>query len=673
MILDSDDEAPAASTSTNFVDKPEFDDEAAANSTALPEITQTLDLSLGAAVLAIAVLPVSHCSAEDAAWNGADILKVRIVFAATCATGDIHLITLPLTPPSHESKARPEIRQNLLAGNAGKGAWGETVALLGGQGRPCEGVAITIAKPKPESRSGSSDRAPAPGGPRAIVAAHSREASGTLRLWDVPLNVKPGSTTRVEPFQTEYLPHPLINVSFNPLQITQLLAVDPSHAARIYDFSIPSVPLEDAPEGQLPPQGSWLLSLYPPFARGSVMSTTRKPIVAAKWIAHGRAVLALLADGQWGIWDIDGASPSTNGSGGGLFGKTGTGLRGSAITSFSVTGHLEGTSPLRNPASQKSPAVPGSGGDFVPMTPHTRRDAIAASLIGGSERLAAVRGGIDIIKQAPFRQAEPGEESAILWLGGADPVVSVIPTVSRFWESQLRRAGGGVNLWSGAQPTRMTRLTDLSTGLLGERCTGAIGIPKSSRPSPGANRSDTPSDNPDNSSDGLPIEVIVQGESRIVFVEESEEAATSLTSRLLGARKKPRAELKTTKAILAFPRPEKPNSVAFNLSVSQRGKGGLLRPRLPVKGLFDPVDEAMDILPSTEAADEDFMPTRPGDTGLLFAKNLTFAADVPDDESEAEARDVDQEIMDIMEIDRELEQMESDRQFGAKRVFFEEG
>ncbi|KAK3312766.1 hypothetical protein B0H66DRAFT_643932 [Apodospora peruviana] len=673
MIIDSDDEAPP-SASVTFVDKPQFEDTPTAN-TPLPEIIQTLDLALGTAVLHIAVLPMTPCGAEDAAWNGAEILKEKMVFAVTCATSDVYVVTLPLTPPSHESKARPELRQNLLAGNAGKGVWGETLTLLSGQSRPCEGIAITLTKQKSTSRSRSMDRSSVPPSPatRAIVSAHSREASGTLRLWDVALDAKPGVITRIEPFQTEYLPSPPTSISFNPLHITQLLVVASPQAVRIFDYSIPALPSDDTSDGPFPNQGSWLLSLYPPFTRHSVMSTARKPVVAAEWISHGRAVLTLLADGQWGVWDIDGASPSTsNSAGGSLFSKASAALRGSAITAFSISGHLEGTSPLRNPATQKSSAVLGSGGEFVPMTPHTRRDAIAASVSGGSEKLAAVRGGITITQVTPPRGTAAGDESAVLWLGGADPVVSVIPVISRFWESQLRRAvGGGVNLWSGAQPTRMIRLTDLSAGLLGERCTGAGAIVRANR---GTNRSSSPGENDKNGSEGLPIEVLLQGETRLVIVHEHEDG-TSLTSRLVGARKKACHDTGTAKAILAFPRPEQPNSVTFNLSVRGGGNGTLRpRPRGSAKNLFGDIEDAMGILPSTEPADEDTSSQPiPANTGLVFVNDLNFAADVPDDEAEAEGRDIEQEMMDIMEIDRELEQMESDRGRGTKRVFFEEG
>ncbi|KAK4174687.1 hypothetical protein QBC36DRAFT_36228 [Triangularia setosa] len=674
MIIDSDDEdAPSP-----FVDKPEFEDNPTSTATSpLPEIIQTLDLAFGTAVLKIAVLPMPNSASADATWNGADILKQKIVFAMTCATNEVYLVTVPLTPPSNESKSRPELRQSLLAASAGKGAWGETLTLLGGQSRPCEGVAITLVKPTAASRSRSvesSTAQPQTRQPsRVIVAAHSREASGTLRLWNVPLDAKPGVVNRSEPFQTEYLPSPLSSISFNPTQLTQLLTVTSPHAVRIYDYSTPALPLEDVSEGPFPAQGSWLLSLYPPFTRGVSMSTSRKPIVAAEWISHGRAVLTLLADGQWGIWDIEGASPSANGaSSGSLFSKASAGLRGSAITNFSVTGHLEGTSPLKTPGAQKSPASGVASGEFVPMTPHTRREALA-SANGGPEKLVCVRGGITITLFAPPKGTVAGDETALLWLGGSDPVVSVIPNIARFWDSQLRKAAGGGNLWSGTQLARMIRLTDLSAGLIGERCTGAVAIPK---PATASNPSTTENGTPLVEA-GLPVEVLIQGESRVVFLHESEEAP-SFTSRLLGGRKKVggRTDLESTKAILAYPRPEKPNSIAFNLSIAHRpaaDNATLFRSaRRPIGGgLFSQDQPRGDsFFPSTEA---------PADTthsqaiGLRFVNDLNFAADQPDDEQEAINRNIEEEMMDIMEIDRELEQMEDERELSTKRVFFEEG
>ncbi|KAL0939759.1 uncharacterized protein CTRU02_206370 [Colletotrichum truncatum] len=638
MIIDSDEDEPPAKSSkasAPFIDKPEFED--AEEDTPYPEIIQTLDLSLGTAALHLAVLPMTPCPAEDAAWEGADVLKEKMVFTVACATNEVYVVTLPLTPPSPESKARPELRSSLLAGKAGSGQWGERVIFLGGQYKHSEGVAMSLIKPKTSSnserireQSGASQK------PRLVVASHTREAAGTLRLWDVPLDVQPGEASgRINPFQTEYLPSPLSSISFNPTHLTQLLTVASPHAVRIYDFALPSLPPDDQATGPFPSQGSWLLSLFQPFTRPT---STRKPILDAAWIAHGRAVLALLADGTWGIWDVDGASPL----GGSILGKNSSGIKGAALTAFSATGHVEGTGPLRTTA-----AVPRSNGngDFVPMTPHSRRDAAASLSAGGSlERLVAIRGGI-AVTPLPGSGSGSADESVVLWIGGLDNV-SVIPAVSRFWDSQLRRgSGGGVNLFSGTTPTKMIRLHDLSTGLLGERCCGvgaAVNFAKL-----------------EDNDGGLQIEVLVMGESRLVIVHESEDAPGAKIGGVVSTRRRLFGDKKAEppSAIIVHPRPDQPRNVSFNLSVN---KTRSLRPKSRGRDSSVPDDDPT----------HDFtLPIGRPKSGFGFAETLSAAADLQDDVT---TRDVEVEMLDILEIDRALENMEDDRGSGRKKVFFED-
>ncbi len=670
MIIDSDDdEAPSAPTAP-FVDKPEFEDDGSDAGSAYPEIVQTLDLELGQEVLHVAVPPMTPCTASDA---GPTLLQQKMVFAVSCATNDAFVFTLPLTPPSQESKERQELRTSLLAGRAGKGKWGETVVSLVGQARSSDGLAMTIVK----QRTSSSERSKSPARPRpgtaapvtrVVVAAHSREASGTLRLWDVAVNAKASSEDRrVEPFQTEYLPSPLTGVAFNPVQNTQLLATASPHAVRIYDYTIPSIPPDDISEGPFPSQGSWLLSLYPPFARGSLSSTARKPIIAAAWVAHGRAVLTLLADGQWGIWDIDGSGPSTNEGGTSLLSRAGSGVRGAALTAFSATGQLEGTSPLRNPTARRSEA------DFVPMTPHTRRDVLGSSLVGGAERLASIRGNVEVVQLPSLRGTGGADESAVLWLGGADHVVAVIPSISRFWDTQVRKsAGGGVNLFSGAQPSRMIRLADLATGLMGERCSGIGAVAHFPRRF---------LDEDDVGEEGLPIEVLVKGETRVVVVRESDHAAAPLFERPRKRGVGPAPAKESASAVIAHPRSDRPIQVSFDLSVSK--KGSLREPQpQPDPGpsqesLVTTAGSSFDshfAYPQGVPFADEVTLTRSmmvPDVGLRFAVDLDSAANAADDEEAADDRNVEEEMLDIIEIDRALEEMEEDHTTGTKHVFFE--
>ncbi len=640
MIIDSDEEdTAAAGKDSSFLDKPQFE-EGIDNEFPYPEITQTLDLVFGTAVYHLATLPMTACSAEDAAWGGADILKEKIIFAASCASREAFLVTLPLVPPSPLSKARDDLRQNLVAGNAGNGKWGETMFLLNGQEKYSDGLAMTLIKSKPtleRTKSGERSRSTSAASPRVVVAAHNREASGVLRLWDVSLE---GSCKdrRIEPFQTEYLPLPLSSVSFNPTHSTQLLCNASPDAVRIYDYATAAMPHDDLSEGPFPSQGSWLISFYPPFARPS---SSRKPILAASWIALGRAILVLLADGQWGIWDIDGISPQ----GSTLFGKSGSGIRGDAITEFNISGYVEGTSPLRNSVSSRAS---GGSSEFVPMTPHSRRDALATSY--GPERLATVKGGI-VVTPLPTKTTMVGDESVSLWIGGAEHVF-VIPGVLKFWDAQVRRgAGGGVNIFSGAQPTRMVRLSDLGAGLMGERCVGVGAIVRF-----GEIDGSGPSGN-----DGLPVEVVVCGESRFVIVRESETMVGTKIGGVMGHRKRPGERARDSSAIIAHPRPQQPNSVAYNLSIRPRRKWSGVRADEIFKKPTE--DDSM------RNKEEETTSSKPK-TGFAFLDTLSAAADAEQQDEEDE-RDVEEEMLDLMDIDRELDALDNGRGRGRKKVIFD--
>ncbi|KFA79064.1 hypothetical protein S40288_08152 [Stachybotrys chartarum IBT 40288] len=627
MIIDSDDDEPPAKAKQTpaFVDKPLFED--LNEQEPYPEIIQTLDLTLGTAVCHVAVMPMTPCTAADADAGGAGILTDKMVFAVSCVTNDVYLMTVPLTPPSPESKARPELRKDLLAGKAGSGAWGEALVLLSGQMKYSDGLAITLATSSTGGRSGQPVR--------AIVAAHTREASGTLRLWDIPLDQKVDSSRRIEPFQTEYLPDPLASISFNPSHTTQLLTVTPTKGVRIYDYALPSFQPDADSSGPFPVQGSWLLSLYQPFARPS---SSRKPLLDAAWVAHGRAVLVLLADGQWGIWDLDGAVPSSAGTV--ISDKLKSGVRGAALTSFSVSGYVEGTSSLRSVATQqKQPA----SGAFAPMTPHTRRQ-VAASLSSAlsAKSLAMVHGGIKVMA-FPSTGKALMDETVALWVGGLEHVC-VIPGISRFWESQLRKGATDTStVFSAAQPVRMIKLHNLDTGLLGESCRG-VGLVLNFYKGNIAQQEG-----------GLPVDVLIQGESRLVIVREGDDGpgkklgGTSRRSRRLFSEDK-------SDAIIVHGKRDPSAKLSFNLSTV---KPGTLRmkpsPFLPEHS-------------TTNAAGSEPAPTARASGGFDFASTMSAAADNTEDLTR---RNVEAEMLDIMEIDQVLESMNGGKGSGSSNVFFE--
>lgn len=626
MIIDSDEDQPApkAQQSVKFIDKPQFEEEI--EETPYPEIVQSLDLTLGTAVLKVAVLPLAPRAAQDAAGGKAALLSDKMVFAVSCVTNDIYIITVPLTPPSPESKARPELRSDLLASKAGSGAWGESLVLLGGQTKLSDGISLGLILPGTSKAPGDVAR--------VVVASHSREASGILRLWQVPLDTKAGVGRSVEPFQTEYLPNPLTSLVFNPTHTTQLLAVSSPNGTRIYDFALSSLPPDPEQTGPYPAQGSWLLTLYQPFIKGT---SSRKPVVDAAWISHGRAIFVLLADGMWGIWDIDGASlPSSAPA---ISTKTKSSVQGSATTRFSASGYVEGTSSLRSAAPQ---STENQSGDFAPMTPHTRRQATASlGSAAAQDRLATVQGGLKVIVLPNTGQSLP-DEAVAFWIGGLEHV-GVIPAVSRFWDSHLRKGGGGSsNLFSGTQLARMVKLQDLTIGLLGEQCSG-ISLIADISPS----KKSTPIDN------GLPVEIVIRGETRVVIVRESQEGPGKKVGGI-ASRKRLFSKGDQSSAIIVYGKP-RPASTSFDLSTVGRGS---LRLKAP------PAEQDTDI---TQLFDQDQTPrqSRPA-LNFGFGSTLNEAADITADLS----RDVEAEMLDIMEIDDALDNLDGTR--GRKKVLFED-
>ena len=470
ISLDSDEEGSSAPP---FEDKPEFEDEEELDpSKPYPSILQCLDLYFGTDVLHLALLPTSILKGEGASWRGLESLKQKIVFTASFADNSVRLITLPLTPPSPQSKSRPDFRSSFTSANAGNGKWGETVVTLGGHQMPSDGVSMTVELSTQGHVKGDS-KSSTPTGPQIIIASHSREATGLLLLYRIPMtSPKP----LIEPFQTIYLTSPAKSISFNPAlsspPASQLLVADSTSACRVYDYKllVKTTPTDEPSSDLVAEQGTMLLSLYPGFQRQPDSSTPqntgahagfgRKSIVDAKWVSNGRAILALLQDGEWGIWDIEGVGP---GASQGLLGRQG--IKGGSLSQFSLTGFIEG-------AKSRSSGPPQiTNAKFVPMTPGTRK---SVDLFGNRGTSGPVRGQISVVEVPSSSATSPAEESIIFWLGES---FTVIPSLSKYWAANARKStGGSGNLFNGTPGGRMIKLENID--LQGERCSGIEQIAK---------------------------------------------------------------------------------------------------------------------------------------------------------------------------------------------------
>jgi hypothetical protein len=463
VLLDSDDEGPSAQA---FQDAPEFEDEEDEldDSRPYPDTRQVLDLYLGTDVLHLSILPASILEADGPKWRNLTVLKQKLIFTAACADNLVRLITVPLTPPSPTSKARPELRSTFTQANAGNGSWGETVRLLGGHHKPSDGIAMTLDFAQGGADEGRTDST---SGANIVVASHSREMAGLLQLYRVPIS---SASSHFEPFQTIYLPSPAQSVSFNPSlsghRSSHLLVADTTGACRIYDFKllIRSPGSEDSGAETAVEQGTWLISLYPGFQSnkgdapvsqhtGAHAGFGRKTIVDAKWVSGGKAIIALLNDGEWGVWDIESVGP---GASQGLLGRQS--IKGGSLSEFSVSGYIDGTAKTR---SSGPPQI--SGSKFVPMTPGTRK---STEPFGGKVLTGPVQGEISVVEVPSSSPTNPAEDSIVLWLGES---FTVIPSLAKYWAASARKSAAGSS-HSGTAGSRAIKLEGID--LHRERCTG---------------------------------------------------------------------------------------------------------------------------------------------------------------------------------------------------------
>lgn len=450
MIIDSDDDEPAK-TAPQPPPEAEFedDDEELDPDLPYPSFVQQLRLALNTQVVHIAVPHIPAVSALRPADTVPEIFSKKIVFAVACADHSVRVISLPLTPPSEAAKESPL---------SAKSQWGEEVVRVpthvGHQSIP-RGITMTWtsrAEPSFDERSedemevdGDEDAEATPGRRKSrrkqsrsrsarrhgsqgwdlLVASHSAEVGGLLKIWR--FEVAETSVTARSPFtayQALTLRTPATKIAFNSAQYpkrrhSQLLITDISGIARIYDTFAP--PSRKRRAGADPEPGGYVALFRTTFepSQSNILNppvlAKRKSIIDAAWASDGQSIVTLLADGEWGIWDVGRTGPRPP----------------SDPSAFSIRGFLPASEADRSESSgASSPKKRNSGNSLVPMTPNTRRKK-EESLFQGTSSSSAIpsRGGIAIASLPPSNGGTP-EDSMIVWYG-AD--VYRIPNLEQFW------------------------------------------------------------------------------------------------------------------------------------------------------------------------------------------------------------------------------------------------
>ncbi|KAF3479862.1 uncharacterized protein GIQ15_06838 [Arthroderma uncinatum] len=465
MIIDSDDEEPAAAQQPEIT-LPEFeeDEEELDPSRPFENIIQHTDIKLNMKVLGISV-PSILPGAARFLGSISPILSNMIVVTAVCGDSSVRVVSVPLTPPP--------------PGHADAEYWKPQIISLGEgsvQGVPatsaltftCQTLNIEDSNRRPQSRGRASQEASTSNDTwELLVAIHTSDAAGKLSIYRIPFNRQRAqgnlysiSTEPQLPIRQQYLKSPASSISFSPCQYpsarhSQLLLSFTDGSVKIYScLSEPRSHTLDRNRSGTSTEsndtaGRWLISIYTEFDQLPGAVPRRKSIVDAKWALGGKGVIALLSNGEWGVWDIE----ATQGE------PTHQSKSTSSLSSFAITGRVAPSE--RTPRSQSHADPSGSQApQFAPLTPSTRRIREEALFKGTPNTTGqhATRGGICIV---PSNQTwdQPADESVLVWHGTRN---TYIPSLLG-----LRRSNGKHGLFNN-NPTSPRPVLIENIHLLGE-------------------------------------------------------------------------------------------------------------------------------------------------------------------------------------------------------------
>jgi hypothetical protein len=486
MVIDLDDDEPESAKSTLQPAEFEDEDEEIDPSEPYLKILRCVDIPFGTGArhLAIPHIPAHVSQAPVGAYP--PIYSTHVVVAVACDDLSVRLVSLPLTPPPLDAKD--------------PSAWGVQIVKIGPTAHQDSLSSITITHTSPpfdsdedvdkgKSRSRSRSRlgntAATTGNPKGgeqwcfLVASTSPTAGGLLLVYQIPSTAATAFSTLPEShvlLQRQYFRSPLISsmIHFNPspypserhsnilvsfpdggfVKIYQALP-DPNSAysggrrgsAATMDSttsSSRSLPVSATRPGKL------LLTLYTGFIEPaeSLYLARRKRILDAAWVLGGRAVLVLLEDGQWGIWDVEGAGPPSASNKNLFRGQDNVcGIQGGALTRFSFKGFI--TPPADEaPKTQQAEVKDTKSGRLAPMTPHTRKVRSDGLFRGSASKNFSTttpsrftRGCINVTEHQTANSsttATPVGESILLSLGNIN---LSIPSLLSLWRAESTGKG----------------------------------------------------------------------------------------------------------------------------------------------------------------------------------------------------------------------------------------
>jgi len=392
MVIDLDDDEPLAKD--DLAEEAEFEEEDEEVDAAKPyrNILRCLDIPLGTTAVRLAIPSLPLETENKNSQEQPPIFYSRIIFAVTCSDLTIRIISVPLLPPSPQVSSLAAVgvqevviqptnsHQQLLSGLA-----------LSYTSSSDDVVDVAVSEGKPTDKQEDAREW------SLLLASVSASGHGLLVIHQLPVSDKGISTDSEHrlPIQRQRLRLTALNVKlgFNNSAFPATrhsivsLTLPEQGCVKLYQiFHRPSV--VGARRGSLTTTssassirssrgsdmktGKFLLTLNTAFSteQNDDSISRRKRILDSAWINNGRAIMVLLEDGEWGIWQIE--SSATNQQNG-TFARDQSGvptLQGGSTTRFSLHGSVSSNT-SKTKTNKLSQAAPSSA--LAPMTPHTRK------------------------------------------------------------------------------------------------------------------------------------------------------------------------------------------------------------------------------------------------------------------------------------------------------------
>ncbi|KAL8971030.1 MAG: hypothetical protein Q9183_001250 [Haloplaca sp. 2 TL-2023] len=327
-----------------------------------------------------------------------------------------------------------------------------------------------------------------------LVASCSSDVSGRLIIHNIGLGPHDaaGYDTRTLPqpvlLTVQHLPSPAAAINFNPSlphdkRNSTLLVAEKKGPVRILDC------LATVDHSAF----SWSVSLFPGSGFAANVGVSCDHVLDAQWVLGGKAVLALFADGGWGVWDLERSGPNPS-----------DGTQASQIltlgsfAAFAVTERLSnGPNAYQSTNVHQKIKDGGRVSKLTPTTPSTRRSRQENLFSGPDSYLeTSPHGGLSIVR---MQDTKTSDEAVSVW--HKDSII-VIPSFRTHWGDKVRGSGNifGQGAKSGARFVN-------TISLEGEQRSGVCLLPKSTR----SIRKDCPQS-----------DILVLGETRFVIIAISD-------------------------------------------------------------------------------------------------------------------------------------------------------